>query len=268
MLLARKREAWVCYPRPNPSAPLRLFCFPYAGGSGSSFRAWERELPNVIETCFVQFPGREMLIREAPCTDLSSLLEGLEEALLPQFNKPFVFYGHGLGALVSFELARRLRFHRYPVPLHLLVSGYRAPQLPNPHELIHRLNNQSFIEEVYKLGETAEETLCNTKLMDQLLPSMRADFMLDETYRYILDAPFEFPITAFGGEYDWKVSRAELHGWRVQTQNIFSLRMLPGSHFFIHSHKHLFLRTLVEELALLVNILLSEEPNIKDVEEA
>jgi medium-chain acyl-[acyl-carrier-protein] hydrolase len=125
-------DAWVLCPKPNPQARLRLFCFPYAGGGASRFRLWPDFLPPEVEVCAIQYPGREARLGESPFTQLSPLVQTLASALRLYLNLPFVFFGHSLGALACFELARQLRRQGQPEPLHLFVSGRRAPQVPNP----------------------------------------------------------------------------------------------------------------------------------------
>jgi surfactin synthase thioesterase subunit len=244
---------WVRCPKPNPQASLRLFCFPYSGGSASSFYAWEQALPMDVEVCSVQFPGRENRLREVPFTEMGALVTALEEALLPQLTRPYAFFGHSLGALVCFALARQLRKSGKPGPEHLFVSGHRAPQLPYTHELIHDLPVSTFIDKLRTYQGTSESVLQNTELMALLLPALQADFTVFETYTYAEEPPLDCPISAFGGTEDDKVSRIELAHWRVQTHNTFELRMFAGNHFFVQSNKALLLQALSQNLVQVLN---------------
>src|SRR5262245_63225231 len=115
-------ERWLAYVSPRPAASVRLFCFPYAGGGASVFRGWADCLPGAVEVCPVQMPGRETRFREPAFTRLPPLVEALAASLRPHLDRPFAFFGHSLGALVAFELARRLRRDRGPEPIRLFAS--------------------------------------------------------------------------------------------------------------------------------------------------
>ncbi|HET8840910.1 MAG TPA: thioesterase domain-containing protein, partial [Ktedonobacteraceae bacterium] len=121
---------WLPWPSTRPQAKLRLFCFPYAGGGASMFRNWTRDLPPEIDVRPVQLPGRERRLMEDPYHHLTPLVAAVEHALLPYLLEPFAFFGHCLGALVAFELSRRLRDEHKQLPTALFVSAHRAPQLP------------------------------------------------------------------------------------------------------------------------------------------
>ncbi len=248
---AMSSNEWVRYPRPKPQARLRLFCFHYAGGGASAFRTWERSIPPEIELALIQLPGRENRAREKAFTHLISLVDELTDTLLPLFDKPFVFFGHSLGALISFELARQLRRQQGPAPLHLFVSGCRAPQRPIPASEvpIHFLPDDEFIQKLREYNGTPEAVLQHAELMDLLMPVLRADFALYETYVYQPEEPLSCSISAFGGLQDPKVSREDVAAWREQTQGDFVLRMFPGDHFFLHSTQAQLLQTVSQDLA-------------------
>ena len=123
-------NSWIFGVRPNTQARLRLFCFPHAGGGASFFRSWIGTLPPDIEVCPVQLPGRENRLKERPFNQYTLLIQALAQALRPYLTVPFAFFGHSMGALVSFGLARQLRQQNEPLPVHLFASAYRAPQIP------------------------------------------------------------------------------------------------------------------------------------------
>ncbi|WRH68385.1 MAG: thioesterase domain-containing protein [Planktothrix sp. GU0601_MAG3] len=132
-------NSWVTYPKPNPQAKLRLFCFHYAGGGAVIFRSWADSLPSTVEVCPIELPGRSSRLRETPFTQMEPLIQTLAPAIFPHLNKPFAFFGHSMGGLVSFELAQLLRKEYNQSPLHLFVSGCRAPQIPDRASQIHAL---------------------------------------------------------------------------------------------------------------------------------
>ncbi|HEV2863952.1 MAG TPA: alpha/beta fold hydrolase [Pyrinomonadaceae bacterium] len=226
---------WLPSRAPDAGAGLRLFCFPYAGGGTLAFRDWQRRLPASVELCPVQMPGRETRLRERPFTDLRSLVREVARALAPGLDTPFALFGHSMGALISFELARELRREHGVEPVHLFVSGRRAPQIPYTHPSLHDLPEPEFVEQLRRLNGTPAEVFGQPELLQLLLPRLRADFQLCETYRYDAERPLGCPVTAFGGLQDPDTTAPHLEGWREQTASSFAAHMLPGDHFFLHS---------------------------------
>ena len=241
-------DTWVSWRSPNPQANLRLFCFPYAGGTALTFRTWSDSLPMAFEVCPVELPGRGKRITSAPFTRLQLLVQAIAIALLPYLDKPFAFFGHSMGGLVSFELTRLLRKNYGKSPVHLFVSGYRAPQVLDPDPPIHGLPEPEFLEKLRRLNGTPEAVLENSELMQLLLPAIRADFAVIETYAYTPESLLDCPITAFGGLQDQEVSCDDLKAWQEQTKAAFSLHMLPGDHFFLQSAQPLLLQSLSQKL--------------------
>ncbi|HZF41201.1 MAG TPA: thioesterase domain-containing protein [Blastocatellia bacterium] len=231
------RDQWLLFPRSNPQARIRLFCFPYAGGGSAVYRRWPAELPGNIEVGLIQLPGRETRLREKPLTEITYIIEHLAQSLRPYLDKPFAFFGHSMGAIISFELARHLRWVHQVEPERLFVSGRRAPQLPISDPIIYDLPDQEFLAEIIRLNGTPITVLENQELMRLMLPLLRADFTACQTYRYVHEPPLQCPITAFGGLEDAAANRERLDAWRAQTMNSFSLFMLPGDHFFIKTTK-------------------------------
>lgn len=238
----------VTCPCPHPQADLRLFCFPYAGGSSLMFRPWLKNLPKTVEVCPVELPGRGIQLKLNPISQLEPLIEDIASALLPHLQKPFAFFGHSMGGLVSFELARLLRREYNICPIHLFISGRRAPQIPEPNPPIHALPKPEFIEELRRLNGTPQAVLENAELMQLLIPILRADFAVLETYVYQSAPILNIPITTFGGLQDIEVSFDELQAWREHTTSTFSQQMFPGNHFFIHSAQSLLLQFLSQKL--------------------
>jgi medium-chain acyl-[acyl-carrier-protein] hydrolase len=228
-----RRDLWVQYPRPNPGAAMCLFCFPPAGSGAVMFRHWPDRLLPDLEVCSVQLPGRENRRKEQPFCRLSDLMPALTEAILPYLDKPFAFFGHSMGALIAFELARELRSTHGISPAHLFVSSHPAPDLPGSTRSMHKQSDRALLEEMARLGGTPQAILSNYELMQLLLPTLRADLELCETYEYTSAPPLDCPITAFGGSHDTKVTSADLRAWRSQTRGPFALVIYPGGHFFL-----------------------------------
>lgn len=213
------------------------------------FRAWSDGLPADVEVHAIQPPGRGTRLKEPAFTRLAPLVQALAQGLLPLLDKPFAFFGHSLGAVVSFELARQLRKWQWPEPIYMFVSACRAPQLLDHGPIRHTLAEPDFLEELRRLNGTPRAVLEDAELMQLLLPVLRADFAVYETYQYLPEPPLHCPITVFGGLQDFGMRREDLEAWRAQTRAACTLRILPGDHFYLHSAEALLLRALCQELA-------------------
>lgn len=245
---------WLYYLKPNPKASVRLFCFPYAGGTALVYRTWAQKLPASVEIVAIQLPGRFTRMREPAVSKLTDLLEPLASALKPFLDKPFAFFGHSMGALVCFEVARFVRRQWRALPRHLFVSGRSAPQLNREHRPLYNLPKDELLVDLKQLGGTPREVLEHPELMDLMLPLLRADFSICDTYEYTEEAPLACPITAFGGLQDFDVSRRGIEAWGEQTTAPFTLRMFAGNHFFIHTNEMLLLNLLANQLGLHENL--------------
>ncbi|MFN2513803.1 MAG: thioesterase II family protein [Pyrinomonadaceae bacterium] len=248
MTTTKVATPWLTPFKQNQHAQMRLFCFPYAGGGAHIYRDWIDSLPASIEVCPIQLPGRGARMMEAPFTQMSSLVPALTEALLPYLDKPFACFGHSMGALVSFEFARQLRSQNGPKPIHLFVSGCFAPNVPDPDPL-HNLPDSELLAELRRLNGMPKEVQENAELLSLMLPTLRADCTITETYSHTEEPPLDFPISAFGGLQDDMVSRHDLEAWRNHTTGSFLLRMFPGDHFFLQTAQPLLLQVLSRELS-------------------
>lgn len=235
MAISTSTGDWIRQSQPRSHAEVRLFCLPYAGGGASIYRRWRTSFPPTIEVLPVQLPGREARFNELPFSRLNLLVEALAEAIQPWLTLPFAFWGHSMGALIGFELARYLRTTQGILPAHLFVSAHRAAQLPDRRTPIHQLPTAAFLAELHALNGTPEAVLHDSELMALFLPLLKADFALCETYTYAHAEPLLCPISAFGGLEDREISGTDLQAWAAQTDGDFRLHMLPGDHFFLHN---------------------------------
>ncbi len=249
MMRKEPLSPWIQYWQPKFETRLRLFCFPYAGGSAAIFRLWPELLPPQIEVWPVQLPGRERRISEQPFEHLDPLIDALMEALLSYLDEPYAFFGHSMGALISFELTRALRKTGSTAgPMRLCVSGHRAPQLPDTLPPVHNLPEHRFIEELQRLKGTPEEVLQHPELLQLLFPLLRADFAVCETYTYTHQAPLTCPISAFGGLRDGEVPCESIVAWCDQTRGPFNVHFFDGGHFFLREQQASLLRILAHDL--------------------
>ena len=236
---------WIAYRKSKPDARLRLFCFHYLGGSASVFREWSDHLPLDIEVCPIQLPGRENRINEQPFTELTQLVETLTQVLIPHLDKPFAFYGHSMGNLISFEVAHLLRQQYSCSPIHLLVGGLSAPQ----SVAAYWPKDKSFSEErILKLMEIPREVQEDKQFMEHLMSICRVDYQLSQSYIYSNKEPLDCPISAWCGEQDSLVSQDDILGWHQQTKNTFKLHMIPGKHLFLTTNRKLLLKAISQEL--------------------
>ncbi len=243
-----KFNTWISCPRPNAAARVRLFCFPYSGAAANVFYPWSDVLPATWEVCPVQLPGHGTRLNEPLEKRLALQVEAAAAGLAPYLDKPYAFFGHSMGALLAFELTRHLRQASAPLPLHLFVSGHQAPQLPDRNPPLHGLPHDEFVARLRELNGTPEEVLKHTELLQLLVPILRADFEVCETYVYPSEPPLSVPISAYSGLGDDYVNRAELDAWREQTTGTFSVRMFPGDHFYINTARPYLLQALAREL--------------------
>lgn len=165
--------------------------------------------------------------------DLPQIVDRMEQALSPWLDRPFAFFGHSMGGLLAFELGRRLRRTNAPMPFHFFASARSAPQLTPVEPPTYALPDKEFIAELKRLDGIDPAVLADPELVQLILPWIRADFEMTQTYRYVSEAPLPCPITVFGGIQDKAIPRDRLEAWKEQTESQFVLRMLPGGHFFI-----------------------------------
>lgn len=246
------RNPWVRISPSRPGERLRLVCFPYAGGTAATYHSWQTHLPESISLCAVQLPGRADRIREMPIKQLGSMLACLETALAPVFRAgPFAFFGHSMGALIAFELTRRLRQRGGPEPVVLFVSGRAAPDIADIAATpLHALSNAELVDWLRALNGTPEEVLANPEAMELVIGSLRADVEMLETWRHVVEPPLHVPIVALAGQQDTSVTVSDVNAWSRQTTAAFTLEYLHGDHFFVESDVGRVVKIVRDSLAL------------------
>ncbi|NOU50468.1 thioesterase [Pseudoalteromonas sp. JBTF-M23] len=226
---------WLHIPNPNPQATLKLICFPYAGGSTRSFSDWQSTLPQYVEQIMVSMPGRGSRFSEPPADCMDTLTDTLIEVLTPHLNCDFIFYGHSLGARVSFEILRKMHQRGLQTPCHFVASGSANPSKDRSKNCTHLLDDDAFIKKLKDLNGTPPAVLENEELMTLFMPVLRADFKLADTYRYTGSEQFPADLSVFAGEKD-EITEQEQRDWQNYFSGKFTYKNFAGDHFFIDSH--------------------------------
>ncbi|MES0861730.1 alpha/beta fold hydrolase [Ruegeria sp. SCPT10] len=211
----------------------RLVCFPHAGGAAERFHDWISGFAPVLDVRAVTLPGRGRLMDQSPVESWPDLIESIVTRLQPLADRPFAIFGHSFGARLAYEVTRALADDEQ-APNLLIVAG-PAPQMAQRDRKISGLPRPAFLAEIEAINGTPPEVLANTDLMDRMLPALRADFALLETYeadRASKHSPLPCPILAVGSDNDPQVPFHSILGWRHRTRSRFECRLFAGDHFF------------------------------------
>ncbi|MBB5873487.1 medium-chain acyl-[acyl-carrier-protein] hydrolase [Allocatelliglobosispora scoriae] len=219
---------------------LPMFCLPHAGGSASAYRGWMGKLPGVA-VLPVQPPGREARLRDAPHNHMGPLVEELATVVLGVAGtRPYAVYGHSLGGLVGFELLRAIRRRGGAMPAHFFVSGCVAPHTAfDDGPPVAGMSLPQLVEMLRQLGGTPEWLLNDPSVLDMIVPAVRADFSIKETYEYVSEAPLQVPITVLSSTHDPRASHELQAGWRDQTIGACQVHTLVGGHFAVFEQPEL-----------------------------
>ena len=247
---ASRPSAWLQrLTRDSVAGSMRLFCFPYAGGSASVFRDWNAYLPKNIDAFAIQPPGRETRFAEPPVSDFREYVKQSVQAILPFTDRPFAIFGHSLGAAAAFETARLLEKHGVATRL-LIVSGRQSPGSPPRNAPIAHLPDADFLKAVASYNGTPAEVLDNQDLMEILLPMMRADFSLAENYRYTPDLKLSCPIIALASRQDQWLDAETIARWSGMTAGPFESKWFEGDHFYLNQYTRELVELVGERLRL------------------
>lgn len=224
---------WLVRRERRPHAATNLYCFPHAGGTPGEYVRWSDGLPDV-QVWAIQLPGRATRLAEPPFTRMPALVDALLESVA--FDPPFTLFGHSLGALVAFEVARALRDRGRERPEHLFASSCRPPPFPPPRTPLHTLSDDRLLAEVERRwGSLPAAVRSDPELYGLALGCYRADFAILETYRHVPGEPLDLPLTALAGDGERHRSRAD--GWRAHTRGPVTTRFLSGDHFYFREHR-------------------------------
>lgn len=233
---------WFVKYRHEQHSKLRIFCFPYAGGSASMYNDWAEYFPTNADVFAIQAPGRETRFNEAPINDIKELIEGLSQAIFPYLDVPYIFIGHSNGALIAFELARMLqRLGNFKLR-HICLSAKRAPHLPPNKEPIFDLPYDKFIEELRVFSTIPESVLNDPKMMEVFMPMLRADFGLADLHNFMDGQLLKANATLFWGKDDKDIPNEDVLAWKKHILGKIESIGFEGGHFFIHHQKENFIQ--------------------------
>lgn len=238
---------WLVTHNPLPNPRLRLFCFPYSGGAAHIFAKWPDRLAKDIEVVAIQPPGRSNRFTEPLVTDMEHMVAGALPAIREKLDRPFALFGHSLGAAVAFEVCHALEKEGHRPQL-LIPSGRNAPHVKSDKKPLHQLSETDFIAEIKTYNGTPTEVIENPELMELMVPILKADFGISETYGFSSGTLLQTPIAALGGTEDPHVQEAGVQGWQQYTEGEFRSHILNGDHFFLHGEATGFFQKLNEFL--------------------
>lgn len=236
--------------RASTNFRMNMFFFPCAGGTANSYMNWATEMPDYFSVSAIELPGRGRRFNEAAAHTLDKVVSDICDDLASHRELPYAFFGHSLGALLAFEVTRELRRRSRNLPAHLFVAGRIAPQVERRKPSIHTLPDEDFIAELCAIGGIPAELLREKELIDLLLPALRADVRMHETYCFRYEEPLECAITAFGGSADADVSMTELQAWQFHTAGEFKLYQFDGGHFFLNAVRSVLIEIIREKLSV------------------
>jgi medium-chain acyl-[acyl-carrier-protein] hydrolase len=241
-------SSWILEHPGRKPGRCRLFCFPYAGGGASLFANWTSLAP-AAEVAPVQLPGRENRLREPPFQSLDAMIPPLLAALGSQLYGPWAVFGHSFGGLVAYEFARAAVRDGHQQPEALFVSACRPPDVESRFaQTLHTLGDDDLVKALEDLGASPTPVFTDPEMRRLILPAVRADIQLCETYRHEYDDVLDCPIVAFSGAEDHHADAAEMKRWHEFTHGPFAQEIVPGGHFFLKSHPQLLLKHVKDRL--------------------
>jgi surfactin synthase thioesterase subunit/glycosyltransferase involved in cell wall biosynthesis len=226
----------------------RLFCFPWAGGGTSTYLSWREPLSGAASVVAVRLPGREDRAAEPPLDSMEAAVDALVEAIEPYLSRPFSFLGHSMGAVMAFELARRLRAKGLAGPRILIASAARAPIYRLGHQPPPDPPREEFIEEIKRLEGISPDVLADPRLLEIALPALEADARLYRRYVHQPGDPLDIPVYAYRGAADPNIQEEHAARWAEMTTGAFQARVFEGGHFYLDQSREAVLAALRQDL--------------------
>lgn len=234
---------------PRPMATLRLLCLPFAGAGAGAFRGWADSLPTHVEAFAAQLPGREDRLGEQPIVEWQDMLDALADCVAELHPQPTAIFGHSLGGLAGFELARRMQRDAGAPLVHVFVSARPWPGFPAPSLApLWSAGDDALLAGMAQRFGALPASLSHPDIRDVVLPALRADLRLLDDHRHAPGPPLACPLTVFAGAHDPGTSGDSLTGWQSETASTFSLESFDGGHFFIESHRRELLAAIATRL--------------------
>ena len=223
---------WFLSSGGDQRSPARIVCFPHGGGDPRTYLDWQPLLGGAADILAVCVPGRGARGDDRAAASIAELADRAAAAVAPVADRPTCLFGHSLGGLVAFEVARRLR--DVPAVGHLVASGCAAPSLL-PTEYLRwaaRLDTRAFAEAMATFEGMSPEIVEDQELQEMLLPDLREDCRLIAAYRYQPAAPLAVRLSLVNGREDWRVDNGMLEPWRSEVTTAPEYHWRPGGHFY------------------------------------
>ncbi|RVX38766.1 surfactin synthase thioesterase subunit [Nonomuraea polychroma] len=227
---------WVRRFHAADGSGVRLVVFPHAGGSASYYFAMSQGLAPGVETVVLQYPGRQDRFAEGCIDDLGTLADRAFDALRGWDDRPLAFFGHSMGSIVAFEVARRFQERGGGPPAWLFASGYPAPSRLRGGD-VHLRDDAGIVAELTAVGGIDPAWLKDEGLLATIMPPLRGDYTAIETHPRTYGVRLDCPITALVAQADPYTTVAESESWREHTSRAFDLRVYPGGHFYLEQHR-------------------------------
>ncbi|MFE2546309.1 thioesterase II family protein [Actinacidiphila glaucinigra] len=238
---------WIRRYHPSEGGRVRLVCLPHAGGSASFYFPMSQALAPASDVLSVQYPGRQDRRDEPGITDMATYADALTRELLPWIDRPLAFFGHSMGAVLAFEVTRRLEREHGVTPLRIFASGRRAPS-SHRHETVHLRDDDGVVAEMRELSGTDSRILGDEEILRMVLPAIRSDYTAIENYRATPGDRVSTPITVLTGDADPRTTREEAQAWAQHTTGEFEIHCFAGGHFFLANHQEAIMKLVSEGL--------------------
>lgn len=214
---------------------IKLFCFPYAGGSAGVYTSWKSKLDNSIELRPVELSGRGRRYKLPLYENMEKMINDVYNEIRGELDTmPYVFFGHSMGSLIAYELYYKIKETKHNPPVHIFFSGHKAPHMKKTEKDLHNLSDEEFKKEILSIGGTPEELFDYPELVDLFIPILRADYKVVDTYKYKeKDEKIDCNISIFNGEDDID-EICDLKEWKIHTSKGCKEYLFRGGHFFIN----------------------------------
>lgn len=214
---------------------IQLFCFPYAGGRSDFYKKWKKRYNSnsFFEIELVEYSGRGEKIGAPLIKDFTEIVTQLADEITRRINGQFAFFGHSLGAILAFEIAKKIKMDQKILPAGLFLSGCPAPDYLPDQISLQDLSDDEFIAKIIQLGGIPQEIINEPEPLKFFLPYLKNDFSLIDTYTSLNTDLFTIPLVVFTGDKDPKVSIKQVMGWENYTNSFFECHVMPGDHFFV-----------------------------------